>query len=44
MEKIAVILINNFRIKRDNILPFEAASIRYRLKRAAAKITEKYFY
>jgi len=39
-----VILLNNFRIKRENILPFEAASLSYRVKMAAANIKEKYFY
>jgi len=42
-KEIAVKLLNNFRIKRENILPFEAESVSYRFKRAAAKIKEKIF-
>jgi hypothetical protein len=43
-KEIAVKILHNFRFKREKILPFEAASVSYRVKRAAAKIKKKYLY
>jgi len=40
-KEIAVKILHNFRIKREKILSFEAASVSYRVKRVKEKVKEK---